>query len=318
MKAMRFFQFRDNSYRTRGFPWAQRVNTLAAKRVCSACLVCGRTYVAHLEGEVFASLEKGTKWPDVMGVGDVGPRLLLSERVIDTFGHEGVTGCRPHPVAIAESKSKKLDLNEAPCYFYIEVIGHVDIDPEASRDRVSRCPDCFAALDRTSCQVRQFVPIEETWDGSDILQMRNCPCGIMLCTERVLLLARKHRWTNFRFECMDVIRRHAAKWRGIDYLGRKWPPQWYPDPPSKGRALEEWLELFRERDDQWSGVHEALLDFGEAAVPPLVHLVYEGTETQRRSAALVLYFLWHDEGTRLPRGVEPILRQEHPDLFEGV
>ena len=55
--------------------------------------------------------------------------------------------------------------------------------------------------------------------------------GCLFCTIEILLLARKNRWSNFWFRPLDLpenVDVFTPPFQ-IDYLGKQWPPQWYPD-----------------------------------------------------------------------------------------
>jgi len=317
MTVPRFFKFSDNSFSTSGNPWAQDTDTLGALERGPPCPACGKRSILFA-GEIRVGLiEKGTRWADVIGVGAGDPSFLLSERVIRTLEKARISGFVPQPVVIERVKSVRLRLIPAPRYFYISVTGLIDVDlKEARLSNLERCEVCYRLtqpFEATGLRhARCYVPLENTWDGSDIFRMRNIPSRHCFCTYKVLELAREHKWVNFRFEPMGTIQRHAVGWKGVDYKARKWPPaQWHPDPPSMGKTLEEWLEVFRVNTDAWAPVFDALQDFEEAAVAPLVQFLYEGTQKQRRDAALVLHHLMCN-GVQTPKRIAPLLRKELP------
>jgi hypothetical protein len=126
-----------------------------------------------------------------------------------------------------------------------------------------------------------------------------------------LLLARENRWTNFYFNPMDASREHAeVGWRGVDYLGEKWPPKWYPDPPDKGKSLEEWLADFEQVPAKVSyPAHKALMEIGQPAVPRLVQLLKSESPKVRYRAAFALRAL-KNRGASIPVEVEGAIEQE--------
>jgi hypothetical protein len=217
-----------------------------------------------------------------------------------------------------ESKSKRLDIDAAPTYYYLEITGGVDIDLVASKAKVDRvCDQCLLHYANGRQWNRTAVPREDTWDGCDLVEVRNYPVAGEFCTERVLLLAREHRWTNFRFLPMDVIMRHTFGWKGIDYRGRKWPPkEWYPPRPSRDHTLEEWIERFKEHPEYRGRPFDALLDFEDQTLPHMLKFLHGDSAPHRRNAAFVLYCLNHDCGIELPEGAEAIMAQELPDLYK--
>jgi hypothetical protein len=50
----------------------------------------------------------------------------------------------------------------------------------------------------------------------------------MYCTISIVLLARRHKLTNFRFTPLDLPDVEGPPFR-IKYVERRWPPQWYPE-----------------------------------------------------------------------------------------
>lgn len=224
-----FFLMRDNSIYTRGFSYA---SGLYAPHIEKQCPRCERRMFPLFQGEAEALIEKGSQWSDIVGAGSARPPFMISQRVIDTLHEANVTGFEQHSVRITDIKSAKLRIISPPQYYYLNIDGHMDIDLEASEVKVALlCPVCFASEKRS--QPERFVPLAETWDGSDVFILRNFPSGLIFCTRKVLELARQHSWTNFRFQPMNVLQHDAMSWKGIDYLGKKWPPQWYPDPKGK-------------------------------------------------------------------------------------
>lgn len=281
------------------------------------CTVCGRDKIGRDEGTAYMYLEKGTFWSDCIGNGATN-HLILSERVIETWHKEGIQGFDAQPVVIAESKSKKLKIAEAPRYYYINISGRMSIDLQASRDaRVDVCQHCFQSENRAPHPMVKYVPREKTWDGSDIFGIQNIRSGWgRFCSLRIIELAREHRWTNFRFIPMDALIRHTIPWRGVDYLGRKWPPkEWYHPAPSAGRTLEQLLAHFEEHPDYTGWPFDGLLDYEEQTIPPMLAYLHGDSAVHRENAACILYFLWYRCGVPLPEGTEDDLRRELPELY---
>lgn len=289
----RFFKLKDNCLRARGFPWASGLDAPYVEETCPAC---GRRFAPVYEGEAEARIDnKGSRWSDIIGSGTASPPFMISERVIDTLRGVGVESFEEHPVRITEIKSKQLRIIPPPQYYYLNVKGEMDIDREASGipERKVICPVCLMQEPYQPGEKipspERLIPRPETWDGSDLFILRNYGRSSVFCTRKVLELARQHRWTNFRFEPIDVLRRYATRWKGIDYLGKKWPPKWYPDPPHHGKTLEQWLEQVRSTDgaEQYAA-RLALLEIGAPAIPGLTDLLRHGTDPVRREAAAIL------------------------------
>jgi len=305
-----FFHFRYSSSRARGYPWVMSARSMAGF-FGTPCPSCGRTILPHDEEVVLTDIHKGTKWPDIVGSGSPPPPFFISEHVIRTFEREGVTGYEARPAIIEAGavKSKKLKAIRPPKYFFLEVTGRIDIDLEASGlAGPDICPVCFRREGLR--EPERIVPRPETWDGSDIFRIRNYSFGTHYCTEKVLLLARENRWTNFRFEPMDAIQRYATGWKGIDYLGKRWPPKWYPDPPDKCKSLDEWLVDFEQIPAKvFYPAHQALMEIGQPAVPRLVELLKNESPKVRYRAANALRAL-KNRGASIPVEVEGTIERE--------
>jgi hypothetical protein len=114
-------------------------------------------------------------------------------------------------------------------------------------------------------------------------------------------LARDHRWTNFRFLPVDISRRDSIRWRGIDYLGEKWPPDWYPAPASQGKNAAEWAEQLRSRDpDEHWAAFEALQELREDAISTLLPLL-DSDDDRLRSDSARLFLYYEMEQVEVPK-----------------
>lgn len=340
---MMFFQFFDAEIGGPNWPWAA---TLSAPIVVERkCPTCG-SEIGRYDGSGWARIDEGRQWADAIGSGSVGPRFMVSERVVTALRQANYTGFRAYPIAIREATSPPLREVPPPKYFHLCVTGEIDVDLEASGVRSEwMCGVCFAARRRT--EPRRLVPLPRTWDGADLFQIRNYPSGMVFCSERVLLLAREHRWTNFRFQPIDIIRRHAVGWGGVDYLGATWPPAlWYPDAPSSGKTLDEWVQWTRLDGEQaildavrlWglkgpeevtpaivdavtegcaARAAEALLDFPEEATTRMIEQLRTGNEIGRRNAAQVLCRLRIKCGIDLSKEVKDLIRKNHREFHES-
>ncbi len=82
----------------------------------------------------------------------------------------------------------------------------------------------------------KFTPIyrwiPSTADPKELYgQAKGQKSGCLYCTMAFVLLARKNRWSNFWFRPLDL--HNNTDWSipdfRINYLGKQWPPKWYPD-----------------------------------------------------------------------------------------
>lgn len=316
----RFFQFDHNAFRNRHFPWAPGVYAAGSVPHGRRCAGCGRQQRRY-EGVATARVEDyeddafgrvpATHWPDVIGSGN-GVPFMVSQRVVETLQGAGSTGVLAYPVVIEEVKSLTLQKGARPRYYYVQGAGTIDIDMDACGFKGPRCSVCRGSIEALDQAVRR-VPKPETWSGHDLFMMQNHPTNQVLCTEKVLLLARENRWSNFRFLPMDAVIEHTFSWPGIDYLGEQWPPEkWYPDPPAAGRTLDEWLEALKDDDVDISyKATLALLEIGEPAVPGLVKLFLEDERFRYESANILKGLNYR--GVPVPPEVMPAVEHEMRD-----
>ncbi|MBX9788588.1 MAG: HEAT repeat domain-containing protein [Pirellulales bacterium] len=300
-----FFRVRDDhNYSQRRFPWGHAVyGTLDAEIPQRACSACGRGFRTRYAGRLSVCTEYGREWSDVIGTSGNTVGFLISERVLSGLRDAGIDSFEYFEVEIAEVRSQRLRVLPQPRYYYISPTGRIDIDPVRTEFKLrvlGTCGECarllFESIPPELSPDRwipdRWIPKLDTWDGSHLLQFGNISGSDVLCTERVLLLAREHRWTNFRFQPVDISRRDSIRWRGIDYLGKKWPPDWYPAPASQGKNAAEWATQLRSRDPElhWAAI-EALQELREEAIPALVPLLDADDERLRLdSARLLLYY----------------------------
>lgn len=281
-------------------PWAW---SLSAPWVDEpACVVCGHQ-PTHCEGTGHASVEGGNMWSDIIGSGSSGPRFMVSERVVESLRQAVAGSFEAFPVEIQKVSSKTLAKRSPVRYFYLCAYDGLLLDLEAGGVPPSKvCLACHGLTEHV--RVRRYVPIRESWNGSDLFGCNNGPQGIC-CTQKVLQLAREERWTNFRFAPIDADQRHLSGWDGIDYLGKQWPPaQWYPPAPSAGKSLEQWIEQMGSDDYvEVARASDALRDLEADAVPGLIRFMERGREPFHRFwAARALVLLPH-EGVQIPPDV---------------
>lgn len=227
----KFFGWHDDHLRTRGAPWASHFLVMSNHRTCSAC---GRK-VPYQSGPATAEVDAGAVWTDVVGGGGSYPSFMVSERIVDVLNAEGITSFTAYPVELTVT-AKKLRGVPAPRYFWIKCARSVRCDEQksgASFPPIS-CATCGGRATNTNQRwvVPRWAVIEpDSWLGDDLFDFANAgPGGGMFCTRRVIELAHRHRWTCCWFIPLDIKRGDVGSWRGINYLAKRWPPKWYPEP----------------------------------------------------------------------------------------
>jgi len=142
---------------------------------------------------------------------------MFSERVVQALTALGGKGFVAYPVVIESSHDPRLAKLQAPNYFYLSVCGEIKIDWQRSGLN-EPCPVCGAPLRPQIRAPRRLIPVDGSWDGSDIFY--GSPYGGPFCTDRVFALASQQRWTNFRFYPIDAEHEEKVTTAGIDYLGK--------------------------------------------------------------------------------------------------
>jgi hypothetical protein len=342
--AVRFLRFGYRSSYTDGSAWASQFRS--DWETTRPCPRCGSTR-QRPTGPATCIIEAGLRWTDAIGTSGGSPPFIVSKRVVEGLQAIGAQGYMSYPVAIERISAPALSARGAPKYYYIAPVSSVEVDlPASGSPPGARCPRCLAAQVDPPPREQRWVPKTETWDGADIFGLGWFPFGYF-CTERVMQLARDGTWTNFRFDPIDILERHIPRWSGIDYLGRQWPPEWYPDSPSRGKSFGEWVALTRlsgdaavpyaiELHELESASHvtpelieevsemyarsaaEALLDYPEEAQGAMVIQLREGAPLERRNAAYVLSRLRQEHRIPLPDDVRELIRQNTPDFVESL
>jgi len=229
------------------------------------------------------------RWPDIIGNSRATGApwaMLVSARVHDALCEHGIERFKSCPARPAP-RSVRLPVDDE----VRELIG-----TDASADRQSNLPPgvempvyyaiypepgiryLMLSPEETRKPVPDRQPDPESWSGADLF----CVDGLATysaygCTRRVIELAREHRWTNFHFRPMEIPLKWAMSW-GVDYLGKKWPPDWRPKMTAD-RSPEEWFDL------------DAFREYGAEALPLARREAYSDDPRRRFYANFVLHQL---------------------------
>jgi len=275
--------------------WIDRI--VRGQRQGLPCSECG-SCPDYLDGDLEVTLDDSStaQWPDVVGCGARAGLLVISSRVLDAWRFENIGEFPVHKVTFRPPLPKCLQPLEIPDYFWIDgekMLGAL-LDFEASGFVIKRhCSTCGRRIDnidesfdRRYSGACPTVFKARSWNGAKLFTTDLSPMNFF-CTEDIMECARKYRHTNFRFVPIEA---GIASWsKGVDYLGRRWPPH-HPLRPSEGRTLDEWIGQLKDCDTRYDA-RLALLDLGVSAapaVPSLIRLLDEEDEGARREAALLL------------------------------
>jgi hypothetical protein len=132
---------------------------------------------------------------------------LISDEMRCDLVDNGVTGFVAHPIRIAagDIESEVLRTLPIPQYYLLQAIGVVDIDRQLFDEYDGDlCEVCHNWTPRPGGKYRfgskVHMPVLKTWDGSDLVAIRNKINGGIYCSRKVVDLAIKKEWTGFGIE----------------------------------------------------------------------------------------------------------------------
>lgn len=188
------------------------------------CSRCGTTW-KHPSGPGACVLQGGNIWCDV--ISSTGSDNVVSEKMRDGLVRLGVSSSVFFPVKILRT-SPALEKQPTPNYYFIYTNLRVRLRNLPINGHVNKtCTECAAP-------VGEFVPdMRVAFESSvpdDWLLFSEIPVASrrVYCTRKVLDMTRDLRLTNCRFDAVETLGLNSSKWNGVDYLGKKWPPDWYP------------------------------------------------------------------------------------------
>lgn len=171
-------------------------------------------------GEFDVILEGGPGFPDMLGCGPY-PFLIVSESVLETFKEEEILCFEKYPVLGVELDLEGSSRDKPQRYFRLEVSGKCEIDLKASGvELVDFELECHHLVTSPSMMPR-FVIRDGSWDGQDLFRDPVLFPRVIFCTNRVLEIASRHQFTNFRFDPIQGPFNSALP--GLDYLKRNSP-----------------------------------------------------------------------------------------------
>jgi hypothetical protein len=319
-----FFTISDNSLDSRGFPWIDRIVGGVVQCNAPLCGECGLSPSRIITGDLEVILEQNDacRWPDALGCG-AASLFVVSDRALEAWRDDGVgelpVGGR---ISFRAPIPTRLQNVKPPAYFWVDgdkIMG-AKMDFDASgfvgvlfcRACGNRIIDVSATYDSQHSGVRPYVFLPNTWTGANLFTT-DLSSAKFFCTQTVMECARQHQHTNFRF--IPVVSGVGSWSKGIDYLGKPWPPH-HPLRPSEGKSLDQWLDQLRVPSERYEA-RIALLDLGlEAvpAIPALTRLLHDNDEGVRREAAL-LFSALQKLGVPLGSEGEAAARQ-HDEWFQ--
>lgn len=165
-----------------------------SSKPCSICRTIRRTFTydnVELQFQLPHHSEKLVEWPIAGGKYHLLVQAKLAEALLDS----GVTGFTLHrPKKISRTKENFRLMPEIPEYYLLEPTGMIDfVIPETEYH--PPCPECgHLKPKRFGSPKAPFVFSEDTWDGSDIVRIRNHWQHIMFFNRKVIDVFREHGW----------------------------------------------------------------------------------------------------------------------------
>ncbi len=216
---MKFFQVTGNSVEKN---WYASVETIiSGLTYLPLCEKCGRVRIKFAEKLIAKVSSKKNKWPDWLDC-PLGPSIILSERVLETWKAEKVGEFPARELFIEQPITGLLKKREQPKYFWVETskIAGIQLDWEASRYFNLRC--CVACRElsydrdhfQSFMQKTPLVLINSSWNGANLFTAEGA--GYIFCTEALVKSAARQKFTNFRF--VPVEEGDGVDVEGIDYL----------------------------------------------------------------------------------------------------
>ena len=198
---MKIYELKDKGLDSKGYPYASGYGPLEGEMP----FLIDKVREVNLEYWKVNPMkpglyidEKGTKWGDIIAVYFSPPAWVISERVLTQL--QTMKGKIETTVEfpVAEIKAKKLRAIPPPRYFTIQLSGGIEADWRAmgvKLDELGR-----PILD--SGKVLRHIAKRSSWNGDDIFCWSNWDPArtSILCTERLVDLAEKEKWTNVRFD----------------------------------------------------------------------------------------------------------------------
>jgi len=211
---IRFFRIQDASSSTKSYAWAAGFGLLETPmpflhpnqlaRAVEFGKKNPRSPGLYIEDYDYGP--KARKWPDFLGHGGVtSPSHFVSETVIEDLRANGAPIARVTEMPIAEIQATGLRSIPPPKYFALETVPGIEVDFAASG-----IPTDSEGKPILNPLPKPWPPIwrlkASSWNGADLFSYSNYGGPLtLICTEKIVELAHKQRWSNCRFEPIWAI-----------------------------------------------------------------------------------------------------------------
>ena len=202
---MKLYELSDRGCYSRGFPYVRCYGKLTGQMpflVGEAFEIHNKFWHVNPYKPGIETGDSGTKWGDFMMCAFMPPYTFINDRVLETLRRERGCVLTATEFPIAEVKSKKLRDIPPPRYFAVQ--WEAGIEPDW---RAMEVPHDDQGRPITTRPVGTLIAKSSTWNGADIFSWANWDETHlkMLCTEKIVDLAEKEKWTNCEFKPVMTI-----------------------------------------------------------------------------------------------------------------
>jgi hypothetical protein len=192
-----FYSLSDASEFSKKSPWGL---TVLVSGPAKSCRACGQE-IQPLAGRISVHLDesRGSEWTDLIGVGSFGPWVLISSRVLEGLTSIGQRYVDVHPVEFCDVPKIMLYASR-PKYFLAVLNEGIRLDPNCGYVFKEHCSACGMAITDPVMDPYSVVDrfVDGSWNGMPVF-LGDISGKTIYCDDRVVDLAGKHAWTNFRF-----------------------------------------------------------------------------------------------------------------------
>ena len=218
------------------------VSVLGGRIESRPCEKCKRSRITWIYNNLAFEVAGIEEWPLVFG-GIY--HTAVRQNIVDAFRTEGITGAKFYPLEIRGGEVMKR-LSKPPDYYILEPSGIVDI--HIPWDEFSKCEDCgLVSPSQHGAFKRPFSIDWASWDGSDVVGLRNVYPFWICCNRKVEDLFRSRGWHH-----LIAHGRQNRKYESLQFGGNPVPGVGVRNIDSTN-WYDETLAAMREKYPDWQG-----------------------------------------------------------------
>lgn len=175
-------------YSSRDLSSMQPKECVCGRLIYDDLLVCTQT--------VSFVVEEDGQYPDFLLCGGTGLSVfafVVSERVLDAFQNEGISGYTSIPIRIVrEINSETKSIFGSPRFALLNISGRIDLDYEKMHIKKKHlCKEC-GQFNLSRQKIGTSYIDEASWNGQDVCRLNTFP-AMIICTQKVIDTIRKYR-----------------------------------------------------------------------------------------------------------------------------